>query len=151
MSCYRNHLFWRLVAVMYLISICLAAVCLTGGCGLTATEEETDAVTDKIDFTVLRQSEIPEELAANIETRKEDPFKIAYTDQGYTYIAIGYGSQPTGGYSIMVEECYITETNLCVKTKFLGPETNRDLVQTITYPYIVIKVEDRGLEVTYLE
>lgn len=134
-----------------LLFLAISAACLAAGCGLTAAEEETDTVVEKIDFTVLRQSEIPEELAANIESRKEDPFKIAYTDQGYTYIAIGYGSQPTGGYSIRVEECYITETNLCVKTKFLGPETNRDLVQTITYPYIVIKVEDRGLEVLYLE
>lgn len=130
-----------------LAGILTAAILLLSGCSSGLTDEEE---VEKVDYTVLKESEIPQALKKVIEERKEEPFQVAYTDQGYTYVAIGYGSQPTGGYSIMVENCYVSTTNLCIKTKFIGPEQNRQLVQTVTYPYIVIKVPDMGRELLFL-
>jgi len=141
----KSQGFLRGLGYVYL----LLATCISIFAGCTVAKQD-QAEVEKVDFTVLKESEIPEELKSKIEEKKEEPFQIAYTDAGYTYVAIGYGSQPTGGYSIMVEQCYVSETNLCVKTKFIGPEQNRQLVQTITYPCIVIKMSDMGKELLFL-
>ena len=43
------------------------------------------------------------------EERKAENFKLTYSDKQYLYICIGYGEQETGGYSIAVNELYLTD------------------------------------------
>ena len=52
-----------------------------------------------------------------------------------------YGEQESGGYSITVEDLYLTENAVYVKTCLIGPgaEVPNDGVKS--YPYIVIKTE----------
>lgn len=89
---YRNmyHLICRV------ISICLCALfCLSFGC--TSKKEER---LQEIDFTVVDDDEIPEELKTIIDQKKTGEFKLTYADQDELYIVVGYGKQLTGGYSI---------------------------------------------------
>ena len=85
---YRNmyHLICRV------ISICLCALfCLSFGC--TSKKEER---LQEIDFTVVDDDEIPEELKTIIDQKKTGEFKLTYADQDELYIVVGYGKQLTG-------------------------------------------------------
>lgn len=115
-----------------------SASLLLAGC--TFLNEETIKLRD-LDFTVLSEEKIPEELLTIIEEKKATPFQITYSDNEYLYICVGYGEQETGGYSIAVNELYLTETNICVNTSLLGPDVSEKANRTPSYPYIVIKTE----------
>lgn len=133
----RRALLWGILA---------AWVLLAGGC--TFLSQEKVKLRD-LDFTVLSEEKIPEQLAAILEEKKESAFQITYTDNANLYICIGYGKQETGGYSIAVDELYLTDTNICVSTTLLGPEASEKSNKTPSYPYIVIKTEFLEQTVTF--
>ena len=95
----------RRIAVKSLLGILAAACVLLSGC--TLLSEEKIKLRD-LDFTVLSEEKIPEELKTILEEKKSAPFQITYTDKQNLYICVGYGEQETGGYSIAVEELYLT-------------------------------------------
>lgn len=115
-----------------------ATTLLLAGCAFLS--EETIKLRD-LDFTVLSEEKIPEELLTIIEEKKAAPFQITYSDNEYLYICVGYGEQETGGYSIAVNELYLTEANICANTSLLGPDASDKANRTPSYPYIVIKTE----------
>lgn len=92
-----------------------------------------------LDFTVLSDEKIPEELKTIIEEKKAQPFKLTYSDNEYLYICIGYGEQTTGGYSIAVNELYLTDSAIHVNTQLLGPDSAEKSNKVPSYPFIVIK------------
>ena len=94
-----------------------------------------------LDFTILSQEMIPEELAGIIEEKEAEPFKLTYSDNEYLYICIGYGERSTGGYSIAVNELYLTDNAIYVNTTLLGPDASEKSNPTPSYPSIVIKTE----------
>ena len=94
-----------------------------------------------LDFTILGEEKIPEELLSIVNEKKAEAFKLTYSDQEYLYICIGYGEQETGGYSIAVNELYLTDSSVFVNTELLGPEPTEKSNPTPSYPYIVIKTE----------
>ena len=123
------------------IVLCIIAVALTvtlSGC--TFLSEERIKLRD-LDFTVLSEEKIPEELKTIIEEKKKEPFQITYTDKEYLYICAGYGEQATGGYSIAVNELYLTDTAVYASVSLLGPDSAESSVRNPSYPYIVIKTE----------
>lgn len=116
---------------------CMTAWMLTG---CTMLSEERIKLRD-LDFTVLSEEKIPEELMKIIEEKKGEPFKLTYSDNEYLYISIGYGEQSTGGYSIAVNELYLTDNAVYVNTSLLGPEDSVQAQNAPSHPYIVIKTE----------
>ncbi len=129
----------RGIVIKQTICALLAAVSvLLSGC--TLLSEEKIKLRD-LDFTVLSEEKIPAELKTILEEKKKAPFQITYTDNENLYICVGYGQQETGGYSIAVEELYLTEQNICVDTSLLGPEASEKSNKTPSYPMIVLKTE----------
>ena len=108
--------------------------------GCTVKENRLTKLKD-LDFTVVDESDIPEEMAVKIEEGKEKPLKITYADKGALYICEGYGTQETSGYSIEVTDCYETENAIYIHTNLLGPSKDEEVANEATYPYIVIKIE----------
>lgn len=117
----------------------LIAFSLFGGCG-KKLQEEPVKIRD-LELTVVAEEKLPEELLANISEKKTNPFKFTFQDGGYLYICIGYGEQQSGGYSITVDELYLTENAIYVKTCLLGPGADVPDDGVKSYPYIVIKTE----------
>ena len=76
-----------------------------------------------------------------IDEKKAAPFQITYSDTENLYICEGYGEQKTGGYSIVVNELYLTDNRICVNTGLLGPDEKQKSSQNPSYPYIVLKTE----------
>ena len=109
-------------------------------CGCSAKELATEKIRD-IDFTVVKEEDIPEELMTKIKEKETTRLKLTYADRGALYIVEGYGEQPTSGYSIEVKECFETKNAIYIHTNLLGPSKEERIVEKATYPYIVIKME----------
>ena len=119
-----------------LVSLCL---CLTiGGCSMFDT---SDKKVSDMDFTVADAEELPEEIRAMIEERKNEAFQMAYHDGSYSYIIVGYGQQETSGYSIQGNDVYQGENGIWVDTDLIGPEKSETTETVASYPFIVIKIE----------
>lgn len=124
---------------VYLLWCTLLMVWLVG-CGqsqMTLEEKIRD-----LDFTVVVPEEQPETLLEVTEEKKAEGFQICYTKGDYLYLAIGYGVQSTGGYSISVNAVYETENTIVVDTTLIGPESQEIAKAVESYPYVVIKVEN---------
>lgn len=117
-------------------------------CGCTLLSDEQIKLRD-LDFTILSEEKIPEQLKPIIEEKKAEAFQITYTDNKNLYICIGYGEQETGGYSIAVDELYLTEENIVINTSLLGPEPSEKENPQVSCPYIVIKTEYLEHTVTF--
>ena len=112
--------------------------------------EEADARKIKdLDYTVLEEKEIPEEFLKVIEEKKETMFKLTYTDKENLYIAMGYGTQETGGYSISVNECYLTGNAIYFDTTLIGPSKGEKINQVKSYPFIVVRTKYIGKNVVF--
>ena len=109
-------------------------------CSCSFTEGKTKKVRD-IEYTVVKDNEIPELLMEKIEEQKEEAMKLTYLEDEYLYIGKGYGMQDTGGYSISVKELYLTEKAIYFSTDFHGPKKGEVVADSPSYPYIVIKLE----------
>ncbi len=115
-----------------------AILCLMTGC---VTDTGGGQKLRDIEFTVLDKDTVPRELAARIEEKRSEPFFMTYGDQGFLYIAKGYGERPTSGYSVKVNDLYETEDALHIHTSLLGPENGEETKDAATFPYVVIQLE----------
>lgn len=121
-------------------------------CGFLTSCKMEQTATDKIgdlDYTVVENADLPDELKEIIEEKKENEFKLSYAKDSYLYIAIGYGIQQTGGYSISVDDLYETENSIFVKTTLIGPSDKEEVSNASTYPYVVVKMEFLDKDVVY--
>jgi hypothetical protein len=122
---------WIVLAVILMLGI-------FGGCGLEKTDEKK---LEDLTYTILEEKEIPQEFFAVIEEKKEQMFKLTYTDEESLYIAVGYGVQQTGGYSISVNQCYLTQNAVYFDTTLIGPSKGEQVNEAKSYPYLVIKTK----------
>jgi hypothetical protein len=104
-------------------------------------EEESNEKLRDLEFTTVEETDIPDELLKIIEEKKNSEFKITYTDNESLYICVGYGEQKTGGYSIAVNELYLTSNAIYVDTNLIGPSKDENISEALSYPYVVVKTE----------
>ena len=123
----------------YILAIlCMSLFCVFSGCGVEKISMEK---LRDIEFTVVPTKDIPEELEEMMDEKEEEPFKVTYADEGELYIAVGYGKQPTSGYSIEVKELYETKNAIYIHTNLIGPAKDEKILERATYPYLVVKLE----------
>lgn len=122
------------------------AVTFLAGCGQKT--EEPEKVRD-LDFTVVQESDLPEQLRLLIGEKKCNPFKLTYTASDALYIVQGYGAQPTGGYSVTVKELWLAENAIYFRSELLGPKEGENVSQNMSYPYVAIKTEVIDLPVVF--
>lgn len=124
-------------------------VCLffltAAGCECLEKEENSEEVV----FEIVEEDEIPEKMKTIIEEEKEEPFQITYEEDGRIYIGQGYGQKEMEGYEIEVDDCRISEHFLYVHTILTGPDREPE-EKTRSWPYIVIRVEQSGKQVIFL-
>ena len=116
--------------IAWLVMVALA------GCNYSESEKVRD-----LDALIISEEALPKELAEIISTKKEEPFQFTFSDQENLYICIGYGKQETGGYDIVLNDLYLTETEVIVDTTLLGPDGGKQEKKTATCPFIVIRTE----------
>ena len=116
------------------------------GCSV---EKENDAKVKDLDFVIVEEKDVPEELKKVMESKKQQIFKLTYEDNGEMYIAVGYGEQKIGGYSIQIKELYLSENAVYFDTDLKGPKKEEITEETKSYPYIVVKTEHRDESVVF--
>ncbi|MBE5931162.1 MAG: protease complex subunit PrcB family protein [Lachnospiraceae bacterium] len=138
----------RLLLFFTAFAGCVLLGCILAGCG---KKEEAYVKLREPEFTVVEEADVPRELLDVIQEKKEEEFKITYRAEDGLYLAKGYGSQPSGGYSITVEELFCAKEGLCIKTKLTGPAADEKVTAAKTYPYVVIKLEPMEVKVHFLD
>lgn len=128
----------RTMTVLCAVAV-LALVCI-GFTGCRSEKEDGKKVRD-LDFTVVGENEVPEELGKIIAQKKEKPFKLTYGDGADMYIVIGEGPQKGGGFSVSVNELYLTDNSIVIKTVLMGPEKNEASGMDTSYPVLVVKTQ----------
>lgn len=125
---------WRL----WCACAALLVVCCLAGCGF---DEDDNAKVRDLEFTVVSEADVPQELQTIIAEKRSQPFKMTYSDEQNLYIIVGYGPQATGGYSIQVEELYLTENAIFLDTELIGPAKGETVAPETSYPVIIIRTE----------
>jgi hypothetical protein len=128
-----------------LLTIMIMAIGLAG-----CKTEDTDVKKIKdLEFTVVEDADLPGELKEIIDEKKEEPFKLSYSNKDSLYIVVGFGKQNSGGYSIAVDELYLTSNAVYIDTNLIGPSQEDMVTQGVTYPYVVVKLELREERVVF--
>ncbi len=128
-----NKTWWQ-GCILFLAAL---GVILVTGCSV----ERTDPIKiEDISYTILEESQIPEELLAVIEEKKAQRFQVTFDTGKERYIAVGYGTQATGGYSISVEELYLSTNAIYLNTNLIGPLKGEPVTEAETFPYLVLKL-----------
>lgn len=117
-----------------------------GGCSIETTNGTKVA---DLEYEIVEESEIPEEVMEMIEEKKAADFKTTYEMDGTLYIVRGYGEQETGGYSICIRDCYLTSNAILFDTELVGPRKGEKVSTSPSYPYIVIKTENRDESIIF--
>ncbi|MDO5337783.1 MAG: protease complex subunit PrcB family protein [Eubacteriales bacterium] len=130
-----------------LLAVLVLCVFFTGGCTFVKAEKED---TTSLDYTIVREEDIPQELARLIDEKKEKEFQMTYKSEDFLYLLRGYGQQMSGGYSIEVEELSLGKEAVFLKTRLLGPGQGEKQSREPSYPYIVIKMPYRQEPVKFL-
>ena len=120
------------------LPVMMVLIILFSGCEMMSMEK---VKLRDLEFVILSEEVLTEELKTIINERKTQPFKLTYSDADALYICVGYGAQKGGGYSITVDELYLTEDAIYVETTLLGPDEGKSSKDASSYPYIVIKTE----------
>ena len=103
-----------------------------------------------MEFTVTPDTDIPQELKDIIAQKQQSPFKLTYSDDKNLYIVVGYGQQPSGGFSIAVNDLYLTDNSIVLRTELIGPAKGEVTATDASYPFIVIKTEMSELPVVFI-
>lgn len=125
----KRMMFYMMLGVMFLLV------------GCSRKEQSQPEKIRDLELTVVAEEMLPQELLTVVTEKKTAPFKFTFQDGNYLYICIGYGEQESGGYSITVEDLYLTENAVYVKTCLIGPAADVPNDGVKSYPYIVIKTE----------
>ncbi len=102
-----------------------------------------------LEFTVVADADIPQELKQMIGEKQQSPFKLTYSDDQNLYIVVGYGKQDSGGYSIAVNDLYLTDNSIVLDTELIGPQKGENAGTEPSFPFIVIKTEMSDLPVVF--
>ena len=131
----KNNIYKKLLMLMLLIGL---AIFLTS-CSIQNID--TEKIRD-LEYVVLEEEYIPEEVYEEMVKDMDEFCRKAYVCSDVLYIVVCYGAQPTEGYSIEVDYVYESSNAILVETTLKGPSGMDKVEEIISYPYIVLKVEN---------
>ena len=102
-----------------------------------------------VSYEVVEEEYIPSEIYQCIEKDMDEINRKSYVCSGELYIVVCYGAQPTEGYSIEVNKLYESTNAIIVETTLIGPSRQEKVEEVISYPYIVLKVENLDKTVVF--
>lgn len=141
-----KRLFNRKWMIFFGLAMWVLVVRTLSGC--TVNGDNGNKIRD-LDFTVVADTDIPQELKQIIAEKQQSPFKLTYSDDKNLYIVVGYGKQASGGYSIAVNDLYLTDNSIVLDTELIGPDKGENTGTEPSYPFIVIKTEMSELPVVF--
>lgn len=137
---------FRKIAVTFSTCAILLATTTIGGCSRNIMGTESERM---VAYTVVSGDDVPEEFKKQIDESKTNAMKLTYKDNEYLYIAEGFGTQETGGYSISVEQVYVQDKAIYFDACLIAPDANEKVSNQASYPYIIIKTELSEMPVVF--
>ena len=125
----------------------LFAACSFMGCKVIIKTTEGHV---PVEYEVVEEADIPDDMKKEIEQKKEKPFRIVYRESEALYIGEGYGKQECSGYCVEWVECAEAEEALYIETTLHGPG-GEGMVCENEYSYSVIKLEENGKQVIFAD
>jgi hypothetical protein len=131
------------------IVLIFLTTCLTNGCGFTSNppEPEPPPVQQEtsLEYEVVTDTErLPVEVKSIAGTVKSRGYYVftprQYATAGDTYLLISSGSKPTGGYTLTLGSCAVTDHTLEVVVEEKEPAADEGVVQVITVPRLILKI-----------
>lgn len=131
--------------------VCVLSLCFLTGVVMSGCEaaDGGGARGKDWDYTVVPTADCPEEFLKEIDTRKINAFQMTYDDGEYLYLAVGYGEQEKGGFSIQALGLYEMGEALCLETSLSGPGEDEVVSSKPCYPYLVIKTQKTEKQVIF--
>lgn len=141
----NNKVGCRLLLYAATIGI-MALFSMLSSCGI---EKTNGSKIRDLDYEIVEEEVLPEELKNKIEEKKAADFKLTYENDRYLYIIRGYGEQETGGYSIQILDFYLTQNAVVFDTNLEGP--SKDEVKNVapSFPYLAIRTENPNKNVIF--
>lgn len=133
-----------LVAILLLAMNMLSLVL----CGCSISNGNDEKIAD-VDFTVVDEVNLVQEIKDVIEEKKAEAFRVIFSEDENMYIVVGYGEQKTSGYSIAVDELYLTKDSIHINTSLIGPSKGETINDEPTYPYVVVMIENTDYPVVF--
>lgn len=131
---------------LYFVSMLIFIMIFSFSC---SKKEDNSSKGEDIDFTVVDEINIPDELKEIIDEKKSDSFQMTFTSGDNMYLVVGYGEQATGGYSIKVDNLYMADDGIHIETNLLGVDKEEKVSKKPSYPYVVVKIQTMDKEVIY--
>ena len=141
-----KRLFMKQWPILFGLAVLMLTGALLSGC--IFNKDKGGKVRD-LEFSVVAEGDIPQELKQIIGEKMQSPFKLTFSDDQNLYIVTGYGRQASGGYSIAVNELYLTDNSIVLNTELIGPGKGENVGTEASYPFIVIKTEMSELPVVF--
>lgn len=132
---------------LFLYILLPVAVCFLCACSVENVEEGKKR---DLDYVVIEQEEVPQELKEQIEKEEKYVFGLTYADKGILYAARGFGEKKTDGYHAEVTACYESENTIYVETELQGPAKGEKIKKKHTFPCVVIKMKDNEKQIIFL-
>lgn len=131
--------------------VCVLSLCILTGIIASGCESAEGGGTrgKDWDYTVVPTADCPEEFLKEIDSKKINAFQMAYDDGEYLYLAVGYGEQEKGGFSIQALGLYELGEALCLETSLNGPDEDEVVSSKPSYPYLVIKTQRTEKQVVF--
>jgi len=108
------------------------------GCSIQTNEREK---LKDLEYTIVEEGKAPSGLQTILDEKRTGEFKFTYEEEGKLYLCIGYGEQKTSGYSIAVNELYLSENAIYFDTSLIGPSKEEQTAKTPSYPNLVVQTE----------
>lgn len=123
------------------ITVCMCMVLASYITGCNVEDIDKEKIRD-LEYEILEEEKIPEEVYEQVIDDMDEFCRKAYVCSDVLYIVVCYGAQPTEGYSIDVDYLYESSNAVLIETTLKGPSGMDKVEEEISYPYIVLKVEN---------
>ena len=117
-------------------------------------DEEPQGIWNNVlDFEVMEPEALPENVRAWADEKSQVTGRVAdrMDDGEYTYILVGLGEQPSGGYDIEIVSINDPEAGkYTVMVKATEPEPDSEVITMITYPFDIVRIPTTNIEFVFV-
>lgn len=128
-------------SILVTATVLFMAVAFLTACSVAEVNSGAGEKVEDLEYVILDEDRIPEELLPLIKERYEEAFQMTYTDNEYLYVCIGYGKQENSGYTIVVNDFFLGENGVLVDTSLIGPAAGEERINEAQYAYIVLRTQ----------
>lgn len=128
----------------------LCILCIVGLCACQKEEMVPDYMSaPDLAFEIVTGQDVPQKVNEKIFQKQKEQFGFTYRDGDTMYIILGFGIQPTGGYSIQIVALKDTEDKIVVEANLVAPQPEDVVSDRESYPFIILKVQESQKNVQF--